>query len=107
MSKTRKNTIVFILVVALQLPYVVQWQHFVSSSHKLVNESAGYHFLNDNTTHCYLLHKIPFSFYKEPSFLHLPYITLVTTRQSDLFTRFKEGENPLNYFLRAPPVFHF
>ena len=104
---SRKNILTILLVFALQFPYILQWEHYLTTTHLAPQKNLKYNLSDDNYTHCYLIHKAPYSSFnsKEISF-SLP-LSTDEIIQPTFPTKNKEILLSLSFLLRAPPFFHF
>jgi len=104
---SKKNILVYLFIAIMQLPYMIQWEHYITITHLLRKEKWNYNLSGDNYTHCYLIHKAPYSSFnsKEISF-SLP-LSSDEIIQPTSPTKNKEILLSLSFLLRAPPFFHF
>jgi len=103
----RKNIFVFLMVFALQFPYILQWEHYIAISHLSNQKNSKYNLTNGNYSHCYFKHKAPYSSYNYTETFFSLAISMEEFIQPTFPTKNKESFLPLSFLLRAPPFFHF
>jgi len=107
MIMSKKNIIIFAIVAMMQLPYLIQWEHYILRPHNQNKHIFKDNIAKDNSAHCYLLHKTPFGFFNKTTSIFILTPLNYKTAHPVFSTNTKENYSFLHYSLRAPPSFHF
>ncbi len=106
MMKDYKNIISLFLILVLQFPFLIEWEHNLSVNHIEYKQVKGKQIVKKSISSCYLLHKTPYGIFQQSSFYFIPKNDLHYSLHPVLKIRHKEYYLSTPYALRAPP-FHF
>ncbi len=101
----RKNSIAFVFILMLQLPFIIQWQHYLNTEHIEYKHHKSENLIQKNLSSCFYLHKIPYGFFQKSNFFFSNKIIDLETIHLVPETKGKINLYTPPFSLRAPPVF--